>query len=84
MFVKATIVVDVDATHITSLLQAKALQKYHIGGNKHANLVVHRITAAVAGDAEYIRWASQFDEKTEVGSCTAHHAHTANGILSLT
>jgi hypothetical protein len=66
MFAKATIVVDVDSVHITSLLQAKPLQEYQVGGDKHANLVVHRISAAVAADAGYIEWASQFDEKTEV------------------
>jgi hypothetical protein len=58
--------VDVDAAHITSLLQAKPLQEYQVGGDKHANLLVHRITPAVAKDAEYIEWASRFDEKTEV------------------
>ena len=63
---KAAIVLDVDAAHVDSLLQASSLQEYQVGGNKRANLVVHRITAAVARDPRYIGWASLFDEKIEV------------------
>lgn len=37
-----------------------------MGGDKHANLVVHRVTAAVTRDSRYVEWASKFDEKTEV------------------
>lgn len=63
---QAAIVIDVDAQHVTSLVESPVLREYQIGGDKHANLVVHRVTTAVTRDPRYVEWASKFDEKTEV------------------
>lgn len=76
------IVLDVDVRHIDSLLQAQALRAYQVGGEKHANLVVHRISAAVARDAKYIEWASRFDEKTEVGCYSIGYDYESANVVS--
>lgn len=72
---QAAIVIDVDVQHITSLVEAPVLREYQIGGDKHANLVVHRVTTAVTRDPRYVEWASKFDEKTEVRTNAALEWH---------
>lgn len=48
------------------MIAAPTLREYQIGGDKRANLVVHRVTQAVVADPRYAEWAEQFPEKTEV------------------
>lgn len=54
--------------HIESMMAAPTLREYQIGGDKHANLVVHRVTQAVIADPRYVEWAEQFPEQTEVST----------------
>ncbi|KAJ9120156.1 hypothetical protein QFC22_003055 [Naganishia vaughanmartiniae] len=61
----AAIILDVDVGHIESMIAAPALREYQTGGDKHANLIVHRVTLAVIADPRYVEWSEQFPKKTE-------------------
>lgn len=66
--------------HIASLVEAPELREYQTGGDKHANLVVHRVTAAVTQDSRYIEWANKFDEKTEVRPVFGSISYDSNDV----